>query len=428
MAKSNDDFVVPDLSPQAAWPRQPDEADDAWLTKIACLPVEELLLRMSDSVSKTNHDEPILVRDLQGWRAGRYVGEIRHGGRTLRLVPRLGPDVIVGWVSTILNVKVLPNAAGTGPATGSLVIQLAAAIWRAAVLDAGKHALPRVKGKRAHLGYGVRGRLDVAATAQLRARGDARLESSDRYRSLDNAAVAVVVAADRLLARHLDGSNWRGARIDEQLTKMRAAVGSRPPLPSREDLSRVRYTPITIKWRRAADLSHLIASQKMFRTSATAETTQGLLIDVAELWELFLLACAGQATDDTVIHGTRTAVDRTLITSTVEPRQGLGALYPDIIVKAASPSTCLVIDAKYKRLIEPRGVDRADLYQVYAYAQAFEAQRALLAYPETRRGQSRAESLGPWRGANTTLFEFQRLPVTTSECIGWFERWFAQEL
>jgi hypothetical protein len=80
----------------------------------------------------------------------------------------------------------------------------------------------------------------------------------------------------------------------------RAGVGARPRLPERHELTRVRYTPITMPFEQAALLSHRIASglgyvasnDEGYGASDDEGKAEGILVDVAELWELFVLNCA----------------------------------------------------------------------------------------------------------------------------------------
>lgn len=334
--------------------------------------------------------------------------------------------VITGWIGLARNVHVFENTAGATSHSSSLLIQLAAALWRAALLDAGRHALPRTRVTQTAVSYGLSGRLDARATARLRASGDARIVSTQRPRTLDNAAAAAVVCADRVLARFLSGP-WRGPVIEDHLSRMRAAVGSRPTLPSRDDLRRVRYTPLTARWRQAALLSRRIATLDLLRTNADDETTSGVLIDVAELWELFLLRCAERATDRVVTHGTRKNVDATMLASLTDPGRGMGALYPDILIDGDGKDGRRVIDAKYKRLSGHHPVDRGDLYQLAAYAASFGTASAMLAYPDVGAHSADAERFGPWRGPGGSAFEFRRLPVTEDACVRWFRGWPAAQ-
>jgi len=107
------DVIARDLSPQWAWPQPPQPEDDAWLSEVARLPAQTWVLRADEGVPARADEEPILVRDLDGWRTGRYIGEIRHRGRTLQIEPRLGVGVITGWIGVAHNVRIIDNTAGT---------------------------------------------------------------------------------------------------------------------------------------------------------------------------------------------------------------------------------------------------------------------------------------------------------------------------
>lgn len=78
-----------------------------------------------------------------------------------------------------------------------------------------------------------------------------------------------------------------------------------------------------------------------------------VLIDVAELWEMFVLHCFGLVTELPVRHGTTEHVSGHLARSSVDPRLTLGKLYPDVLVE--EDPVAAVIDAKYKRLGGRRG-------------------------------------------------------------------------
>lgn len=426
-SKDHIHLSIPDLTAENAWPIQPSADDQPWLRSIAQLEPEQFLLSIGDGFRQGSTPEPILDRDIFGWRAGRYIGEIHHQGRTLQIRPRLGIETVTQWISVIHNVHILPDVAGGSQSHQPLVIQLAAALWRAAVLDAGRHTLAREKAKRTTTGLRVRGKLEMAATGRLRATGGRELVSTSRYRTLDNATNAAIVAADRVINSQMGNPRWRGPRLEDQLTVLRQAVGSNPRLPSRTQLKQARYSPLEIRWRKAADLSHMIASNRLLRHNAQASDTYGLLIDVAELWERFVLHCATKATSAPVVHGTPASVEHRLLQSTTQPSRGMGRLYPDILVDSSADDSTVraVIDAKYKPLSEPRGVDREDLYQIHAYSQAFETQHSLLAYPALDRGTTHAETLSPWSTQTTAEISFLQLPVTLTDCVTALQAWSA---
>ncbi len=422
-------LAINDLTPESAW-HSSHRLDHQWLGSIASLEPEQFLLSDQTRNRAQASEETILQRDVHGWRAGRYIGEIHHQGRTLRIRPRLGIDTIAGWLSTIHNVHVLPEVAGSSQSSQSMVVQLAAALWRATVLDAGKHSLSREKRPQKTVGLRIHGSLDVPATSRLRSRGQQELASASASRTMDTPTNAAIVAADRVLDTRMGNPRWRGPRVEEQMALLRKAVGSKPPLPSLSRLRRARYSPIEIRWKQAAKLSHQIASNRFLRHDAKDSATYGLLIDVAELWERFMLHCAAKATSQPVMHGTESTLDRHLLDSVSDESRHLGRLYPDILINpAVDKRTCAsVIDAKYKPLVDPRGVDREDLYQIYAYAVTFQSKQALLAYPalNSSRGSS-AEHGSPWTSPAVPQMGFKQLPVREEDCIAELRRWLSVE-
>lgn len=417
-----DRLVITDLTPEAHWDRRPTEEEQRWLAAIAELSPEPYVLNAQLEVDHEPTIEPILTRDVDGWRANRYIGEIRHQGRTLVIKPRLDVETIMSWISTILNVQVLPQTAARSTGVTSVVTQLLAALWRASVLTAGQHALPRASEKVSSHGLAVRGRLDVAATARRRAAGHRDLISTRVARTYDNAPARAVVLADRYLDQCLAGASWRGSRLEEQLGVLRTATGARPALPTLHEIRTARYSPITIKWRRAAELSWRILNRDPLGVAADDESTHGVLIDVAELWELFVLHCAGLASGQPVRHGTTIQTSGHLARSTVDPHRTMGRLYPDVVV-GEDPITA-VIDAKYKRLGGMRGVAREDLYQLHAYSSTFEAPVAALMYPSIGDAIPTHERDSPWQ-TSTGALSFLTLPTEQAACVAKLAQWIS---
>lgn len=397
-------------------------ADDRWLVGlVAAVEAAELVVPVGASHAR-EEPEPLLTRELDGaWRAGRYVGELRHDGRTLRIEPRLGIDTIAAWMSAVTGVKVVPRTGEVG-GFGPVLAELVAAIWRATVADAMRHGPPGLRQPRVHVGTAVHGRLDVPATVRLRAAGIPAVASKDRPKLLDNPVVRSIVRADEVLDRRIGRSNWRGARLEAGLPELRAAVGRHPKLPSFRELHRVRYTPITLAYKRAAELSWRIARGQGPLTRATGEATDGFLIDVAELWELFLVHCARVAFGpDQVTHGTTEAPVRYLLSSLDRPGARMGRLYPDIMVgPLGTPG--FVLDAKYKRLSGGTRVAREDLYQLTSYLSAFAgtARLGALGYvelAEIAEATAFEELGGRWQLPSGQSVRFTRFPTDEASCV-----------
>ena len=330
--------------------------------------------------------------------------------------------MIAGWLDGALNLVAVPENAERQP-TESFIALLLAAVWSRGLDQASRHGPPVFRRDHRHEGIYVRGRLDVHETARRRGRGSPHVASVIRYRDLDNDVSRTLVAAERVLHQAIGHRRWHTARVDEVLPQLLEAVGARPRLPPQRALARIRYTPITRGFKQLAELSLGIARQEGFGAQSESGEAEGLLLDVAELWELFLLHCARQAaTGTTVEHGTTNGDRIHPLVPWDDARTravGLGRLKPDIIV--SDSDRIVVIDAKYKHLRNsrperPDGVDRADLYQLATYLGRLDPDgqgAGMLLYPvdPDQSELSRAEEHGPWRTESGSKVRFERVPV-----------------
>jgi len=193
-------------------------------------------------------------------------------------------------------------------------------------------------------------------------------------------------------------------------------------MPSAHEVRGVRYAPITRAYEPVAQLSIEIARRRGTLTSGGGNDTSGVLIDVAELWELFLLHCARQAFGEgRVEHGTSASASTFLLTSSMEPSARIGRLKPDLVIDDRHGREWAVVDAKYKRLRDsrerPHGVDRGDLYQLVAYLAGHDVGRGVLVYPPADADEAHAANLGPWRLEAGQVVDFLRFPAKEPDCI-----------
>ncbi|MDJ0105629.1 hypothetical protein QM646_04390 [Rhodococcus erythropolis] len=418
-------IVFQDLGGPIESNRKLRKKDEIWLTSLASeLDAKSLVTPLKGSFFKGDFEpEPVLTRQLDGsWRAGRYIGEIRRGDTILEIRPRLSFPVIAEWASAALNLRIVSRAAGKS-GISFLIAELQAAAWRRALADASRHGMPAIRASHRHEGPTVRGRFDLAGTLPLRMKRSPNLLSITQPKVVDNPVTRAIVLADRVLNSRIQRVGWRGPRVEELIPHLRSATGTRPVLPSRRELQSVRYTPITQPYRAVAEMSWMIAKNRGPRGDSSSDAYEGVLLDVAELWELFLLHCLRIAADGRhVTHGTTAEAASHLLHSANDARP-MGRLLPDFIVgNSAEPEA--IIDAKYKRLSDPFPVNREDLYQLTSYLAAYSGSqsrpRGILAYPLLPGSEmSSAESGGPWSlqwGGGGTA-EFLRFPIGERACI-----------
>lgn len=394
---------------------RPAPADAAWLSRLATASRHgDIVLRLEEG----REDEPVVRCEVDGtWWAGRYVGSVVFEGRRLDIAPRFGEETLKSWIAGAFNLA-LVDTPGRLEADDSFVARLLAAVWSRAFVAAARHGPPSLRADTRESGSVVRGRIDVPATILLRAAGRPGVASIRREKSLDHAIAAAIVAAWAELSRTLgrDG-DWLPERLAEIIPHMVGAVGSRPRVPRKEEIDRVRLTPITAGFRSLAELSARIASRRgLSPLSSDGGECKGLLLDVAELWELYVLGALRRAWPGAdVAHGTRDLGEtRPLLTNRVG--SGIGIMKPDAVVRSAGRAL-LVADAKYKRLLPTQytqAPQREDIYQMAAYVSRFGAGGApgALIYPEDPEspGTSPAEAGGPWMMADGSAISFITLP------------------
>jgi 5-methylcytosine-specific restriction enzyme subunit McrC len=414
-------LVTKDLSPFD--PRDGAEAD--WLSRLQThVRASDYVIRLGEPAEEA--DDFVISRDSFGrWQAGRYIGELSFEGRRLVIEPRLGTRVIEQWLSQALNLLAVPHTSRQLQSE-SFIALLMAAVWSQRLALASRHGPPAFRRDHEETGRYIRGRLDVRRTARLRGAGAPHVASVRRFRDLDNDVSRTLVAAERTLTHHIGHDHWQTPRVIEVLPRLRAAVGSRPRLPSERDLRRIRYTPITRPFKQAAELSWRIAKLRGFIASSEEGRAEGLLLDVAELWELFVLNCVRRALPGAeIVHGTVSDRHERLLHSQADGTIGLGRLKPDVLVRR-SGRVVAVIDAKYKRLVNtrerPDGVDRGDLYQLESYLGRFapdgQAPGALIYPPDPDQlDVSTAETHDPWRNAVGNPVRFIRLALDPADAI-----------
>lgn len=411
-----------DLSP---CPGELTQDDHAWLQRLSNHDIRDFVVRVGTNGEDEEWSPVVEWRADGRWWAGRYIGTLTFEERRIVIEPRLGVNVIEAWLDQIFDLAITTSSA-QHVATEAFIARLLARVWCRTIDAATRHGLPLLRLPKGHDGLYVRGRLDVARTVTNIGEGRATVASITHDRSLSHPITRAIVCADQALRTRLaDVAEWRTERVCQVLPPLRGAVGARPKLPSLHELSRVRYTPITMPFKRAALISHRIASRLGYGATDQDGNDEGLLIDVAELWELFVLNCIRRIAPSSaqVEHGTH-AQHNDFFLRSIDGEHELGRLKPDILVRDDGKAVA-VIDAKYKLLANtrerPSGVDPADLYQIVAYAMRFKpTNRAALVYPEAdaadgRASPSHAESYGPWLTGEHEI-TFLQVPTDVQGC------------
>lgn len=333
---------------------------------------------------------------------------------------------------------VLTESPGQLREDDSFIVELLASVWAHAFVEAARHGLPALRCDVASKGKTIRGRLDVPSSVRLIASGGQEVVSIRSEKSLDHAASKAIVAAYGVLRRWLPDEKWMPQRAKELMPHLCGVTGARPGVPTKAELDRIRYTPINAGFAPVAELSRQIANRRGLSGDVRAEgESKGVLLDIAELWELYVLSVLRKAAYPlTVKHGSRERASTKKLLMSTTTGETLGTLIPDAIVYEYGDIRG-VVDAKYKTIHPteraPNGPQREDLYQIAAYLGRFVAvARAstwgFLVYPHDpdRPDEARAELSSPWNLQHGKLVVFVALPHDSKAAAlklrGWLNR------
>jgi 5-methylcytosine-specific restriction enzyme subunit McrC len=380
-------------------------------------------LTVSLSGKKDTDPEPLLRFDTtsNAWWTGRYVGEVQFEGRTLRIAPRFGDIQLSRWMSRIWGVKLAPIQ-GQYSRSKLWIWHLIARLWESQLVSAAKHGLPTRRTDKVHIGRSVRGRLDVRGSVKQFSAGKQLLVSRSREKCVDQAIAGVLTCAwmhlHEEVAKSFKQTRWLSPNADDLVSRLRAGLECNAGDFNTNARVKIRYTPITESYRPVVELSQAILANRGV-TSASNGTSNvlGTLIDMAEVWELYLFNMLRIALPEMAVrHTGRDQTSDKYLFHSVHDQFPLGGLRPDILVYAPSGERLIgVLDAKYKITTpssdRPRGILREDLYQLNAYMSAFGSQsnRAVgaLVYPSCSVDLQRLSECGPYRtSANTADAHF----------------------
>ncbi len=396
--------------------------DEDWLKRlIQATDVASCLLPVG---APKPENEPIAVYDNMAgrWRAGRYVGELQFENGILRIEPRFGMPSVLRWLGEIWGVRLLDGGGGALKEQSLWLWFIIAHLWSGRLTAAAKHGLPYRRSDAIHRGTALRGKLLPYQTALMRAVCDDHLVSKTRVRVVDHLIGEIVLLASQHLNRALGVKcprpGWLPERGKEILDELRSILGPHCDAATAHKAHAIRYTPITESYRPLVDLSLSILARKPRAPSTDGVAkSHGLLLDMAEIWELYVakILQAGLPALRVLHTGRANYNFKWLLTS--ERGRTLQSLRPDILILDGSDRCLGIADAKYKNTrVRPEnvnGVVRDDLYQLAAYLSGFgNANNKLdgfLIYPEDNGGQV-AQMLtpnNPWlftSGHNRTLW------------------------
>lgn len=400
-----------------------------WLQRLAAVNWAEESY-FSFGSEKKRDAEPVVYADIYGqWWTGRYIGSVTFEGITIDIKPRFGIQFAMDNMPLVNVIGVdIDRSFGQG---GQFLQYLQALRWLNQLVKAARHALPAVKMDELHESLVCRGRIDVRGTILQRAKASDKVVSINRYKDLVNPITIAIVLAFKEIKNWFpnhDVMHLLPPTVALRLQQMTEAIKRQSKRPTYTEVAKVRLPTLAHGYKSLAVMSLDILQRKGVSKREGTQNNKTLLLDVAELWEFYLLGVLrGVAEGDRhnleVDHVTHS--DGSYLLRGNDGTSQLGRLLPDFVVKR-SGRTVLIVDAKYKRLGDApwQSPKRDDLYQMTAYLNAHpDCKHCILLYPQWDEVvMSKVESKNPWVLASKQTISFVTVPLDKNDAIQQLQR------
>ena len=355
--------------------------------------------------------DAVLARSHHRVRVGQVVGILATGGASIEILPKV--DGSTGAVRKAL-VRMLAAAWNLPVAAGELasldtqrrdLLELLIGLFAQRLLKEVRRGLPRRYLSREQDLTRLRGKLNIKRQfTRLVGRPDllaCRFDDLSEDTPLNRVFKAAVW---RLWTIARTDANTR--LLAELLARLEFVGDSNNPLqePVRLDRTNIAFHDL-----------HRFA--RLFLSGDWQNTTGGktegfaLLFPMNDLFERFIARCLERVLSPDNVQ----VKDRRYFALTNK----LFQLEPDIV--ALTNAGDVVIDTKWKALkpekLKQLGVDHRDIYQMLAYAQAYQAHRLVLIYPwQKELGQK--EIIRHWRVSGTScLFDIATVDVGNPDAV-----------
>ena len=346
----------------------------------------------------------VLTRTHRGLKAGQVVGILSAPGQTLEILPKIdGEDgtaraALLHMLAVAWDLRVADGELAALNTQRRDLLELLIRLFAERLLIAVRRGLPRRYLAHEEDLARLRGRLDIKRQfTHLAVRPD-RLACRFGELSVDTPLNRVLKAAVSRLAG-LARSAENSRRLGELAARFEPVRNSPDPLgePVRLDRTNTAFHDLH-------RLARLFLSREWQSTTAGRATGFSLLFPMNTLFEAFIGRSLRRALAPRPVDLQHQRHHALIGRDGEEHDEGFFALRPDVVVHEPD-SRPIVLDTKWKRLTpwqpgheKTMGIAQADIYQMLAYARAYNAKRLVLLYPWHREMEDMQPGLNRrWR-------------------------------
>ena len=357
----------------------------------------------------------VLTREFNGFRAGQVVGILAIPGLTVEILPKIGGNDDVLRKALVRMIAVAQDFRITEGELTSLhtqkhdLLELLIELFARRLLVAVRCGLPRRYITNEDDIHTLRGKLDITRQFTSLAVRPNRLACRFDELSANTSLNRVLKAAVLQLTKLTQSTN--NYRLLVELTARFEFVGrSQNPLLEAVSLDRTNTA--------FHDLYNLacLFLKRDWQSTTRGETAKvfSLLFPMNELFEKFI----GQTLKKVVFRNDKVELQHSKHYALTDAEGQIFALQPDAFLKTRYFR--IILDTKWKHLKDERklGVSSSDVYQLLAYAQAYNATRLVILYPFEEKVGLKEGVVRTWKVAGSDcLLDIATIDVSRPEKV-----------
>lgn len=291
-----------------------------------------------------------------------YIGCCRIGDISIMLRPRYGAKIFNYMLKYAVNIYVAPNESGND-SVASNFYWLIALLWKSMLNKAlSQGHIPKDYVRETKNLESFRGKLNLHQHIHANLTNQSKFYCTYNTLTANNTInKAIRLVYSILNSEHCGAIIKDFAHYDERLESMGVALH---PIGVAE-IDKIKYNKMNSVYRPVMNISRNIIQNKGLSAGKDKSSTPAYFIDVAELWEYYLLKVLQRNLPDYRVYSPNSYYGDFLLENCM--RQ----IRPDIIIEKDG-KIVMIIDAKYKGYTQigrtsSSGVHRDDLYQMTTY-------------------------------------------------------------
>ena len=315
------------------------------------------------------------VPDKCSFITSHYIGFYGNSNVSIRIVPRFG-DLFSYFLGYAANVFLPSGESGFSPAGGNSY-WLLAILWKSLLnnaLTTGQIPKTYIEERKNINNY--RGRLDIHQNIMKNLVDQSKFFCVYRKLSMDNTINRAVRHTYRVLKeKGLNSVLADMAAFDQRLE----SFGVKDSISNQKELDNIRYTRMNAGYQPVVNICKTIIRNEASSFEGGDRKNFSYMIDIAELWELYLLRLLQRnLSPEYYVYSPNALAGSFLLEG------DLRSIRPDILIEKDN-KVVLIIDAKYKHYSHIgktasgyASIQRDDLYQMNTYLYHYGKSRSLV--------------------------------------------------